>query len=124
MTEQAISPLRRLSSKSPASPADAIRHPRGPDGNLGGELFAIVAGRRFRRPELLHDVQNGAPALAQQFAPFATRRDCQPDRTQVLAMKTINGERRAGLWRHCPDQDGHPFRAGLVQTTENAIGYE
>jgi len=47
--------------------------PRGPDGNLGGGLFAIVADRRPRSAELLDDLQNSTAALAKEGAPFATR---------------------------------------------------
>lgn len=93
------------------------------DRNLSGRLIAIVADRQLRRLEVLDNVQNGAPALAKEFVPFAARRDCQPDRTQVFAMKAIDGECRAGLWRYGLDQYGQPFGAGTVQSTKNAIGY-
>src|SRR5450759_3055363 len=46
--------------------------PRGPDGNLGGGLFAIVANYRLRRLEPLDNVQNSTAALAKEVAPFAT----------------------------------------------------
>lgn len=91
--------------------------------NLGGGLIAIVTDRQLRRLEVLDNVQNGAPALAKEFVPFTTRRDCQPDRTQVFAMKAIDGECRAGLWRHGLDKHSQAFRASTVQSTENAIGY-
>src|ERR1035437_1233105 len=38
-------------------------------------------------------------------------------------MKAIDGERRAGLWRHCLDQHDQPFGAGSGQSAENPNGF-
>ena len=86
-------------------------------------MCAVLGFCRLRPSQLLDKIQNRATPLAKEVTPFASSRNCQPNRLQAFVAKAIDGKHCAGLWRHRLDQHRQPLGAGSEHSAEKTIGY-
>ena len=93
------------------------------ESDLGGGLCAVFGFCRLRPSQLLDKIQNRATPLAKEVTPFASGRNCQPNRLQAFIAKAIDGKHCAGVWRHRLDQHRQPLGTGSEHSAEKTIGY-